>query len=195
MSTTPDYYYYYYFYTLGIKDPEGFVWCPMLLYSGQSSRTNESWSRMLLNRCNKTEMRWNKKTLPLVSRTLSNFVFQNSKKIRSQLINRAKHLDCNYYYYYCVMSHAPVVCHIYTSMLYLIVVSYQQLPCFCRRASHRRRTWQPCLQDTTVKVSSLHSDISSLSIVFGGDGKILDDETEPSFSLLHIVLSIPICFR
>jgi len=30
-------------------------------YSGQSSRTNDSWSRMLLYRCNKTEMRWNKK--------------------------------------------------------------------------------------------------------------------------------------
>ena len=64
-------------------------------YSSRSSRTNESWSRMLLNRCNKTEMRWNKKeSLPLVSRTLANFVRQNSQKIRSRLINSAKHLDC-----------------------------------------------------------------------------------------------------
>ena len=30
-------------------------------YSGQSSWTNESWSRMLLNRCNKREIHWNKK--------------------------------------------------------------------------------------------------------------------------------------
>jgi len=32
-------------------------------YSGQSSRTNESWSRTLSYRCNKTETRWNKKAV------------------------------------------------------------------------------------------------------------------------------------
>ena len=66
----------------------------------QFSRTNESLSRMLLNRCNKTEMRRNKKTVSRssLSRTLANFVRQNSKnskKIRSRLINMAKHLDRN----------------------------------------------------------------------------------------------------
>jgi len=62
------YYYYYYHFTLSIKDSEGFDkndirTCRSDHYGGQFSRTNESKSRMLLNRCNKTEMRWNKKTV------------------------------------------------------------------------------------------------------------------------------------
>jgi len=60
------------YYTLGIKDPEGFGKnnvsnCRSDHYSGQSSRTNESWSRMLLCRCNKTEMRWNEKAVSRLS--------------------------------------------------------------------------------------------------------------------------------
>jgi len=41
-------------------------------------------------------LRGNKYRLPLVSRTLANFVRQNSKKLRSRLINRAKHLDSDW---------------------------------------------------------------------------------------------------
>jgi len=58
------------FLTIGIKDIKGFMKeklyisnCRSDHHSGESSRTNESWSRTLLNRCNKTEMRLNKKTV------------------------------------------------------------------------------------------------------------------------------------
>jgi len=64
------YYYYYYYYfiplvsritrDLKIIDIRN---CRSNHYSRKSSRTNESWSRMLLNRCNKTEIRWKKKTV------------------------------------------------------------------------------------------------------------------------------------
>ena len=76
-------YYYYYLPTVSRMTRDfgkiDIRYCRSDHYSGQSSRINESWSKMLLYRCSKTEMRWNKNIVSHSSpeRNIQSFSTQN----------------------------------------------------------------------------------------------------------------------
>ena len=83
--------FFHLFFTLGIKDPEGFVKtleenCRSDHHSGQSSNTKESCSSAPLNRCTSTETRWNKKAVSLTRR-------RSDDKFSSPVVKKVNEVD------------------------------------------------------------------------------------------------------